>query len=280
MEPESPREALDALPLIGIRGDMGAGKDTLAEEICRLEPKYTTRKFAAALREVVRIITDIPAEETVSGDDKARDLSGRQYLASGLRQRIIDAIRHLNYQAKCGEPPVNVLRVSVQMVLILTGTDIYVPEELVTIPMTVGRLLQVLGTECFRKLVHSDIWVETLVQRWYSDSCPPTVIADTRFPNESAAIHTLGGVVILVRRGAGREDGRSAAHASERALDGEEPDLTIDNDGTIADLGLKLQAVWPLILDKTAENRRAVMQRWEQILTAAGAIGGQPDAPE
>jgi len=236
-------------PLIGIRGDMGAGKDTLAAEIGLYFPEYTTRKFASKLREAASLIARIPAGQTVSDADKAIDLSGEPHEAYRLRRRIALAI-----ECVTGVEPTP--RLSVQMFLILTGEALYVPEEMVNIHMTVGRLLQVLGTECFRALVGTDVWVDALMAPWAQEGRPPVVIADTRFPNESAAIRRAGGVVILVRRAdAGRADGRSGGHASERALDGEAPDFVLDNDGSVADLRAAFLAAWPAIL-AAAESRR------------------------
>ena len=114
--------------------------------------------------------------------------------------------------------------------------------------MTVGRLLQVLGTDCFRVHVGPDVWVDAVFRR---QNCRehPLILADTRFPNESAAVRKNGGVVILVtREGAGRADGRSARHISETALDGEEPDVTIANNGTVGDLARALDRAWPEIV--------------------------------
>ncbi len=234
-------------PLLGIRGDMGAGKDTLAAEIQKLHPAYRVWKFAAGLREAVRIITDIPAEQTVSDIDKAVDLSARKYRWLDLLGRIDSAVEHITGHASREG-------LAETMSRILTGVTAGSAEES-CIPMTVGRLLQVLGTECFRAHIGPDVWVDYLFMRWEREGRPPVVIADTRFPNESAAIRRRGGAVILVRREAAkRTDGRSTGHASERALDGEAPDVTLDNDGTIADLGKALEGAWPGIRQIAGER--------------------------
>jgi len=228
---------------------MGAGKYTLAEEICACFPAYTVGKFADALRGAVSIVADIPISATYSDADKAADLSSRSHVAGQPRQRIAGAIKYVT-----GADPAP--RLSVEMFLILTGEELYVPEEEVRMPMTVGRLLQVLGTECFRGLVGADVWVDALMVPWERSGRPPTVIADTRFPNESAAIRRAGGVVVCVLRDAAmRADGRSGAHASERALDNEVPDIVIKNDGSLADLRAAFLAAWPRILE-VAESRR------------------------
>ena len=79
-------------PVIGIRGAMGAGKDTAAGLISARHPRYSQGKFAAILRDAACCITDIPPEKTVSDADKAVDLSGRPFEAADLRERIIRAV--------------------------------------------------------------------------------------------------------------------------------------------------------------------------------------------
>jgi hypothetical protein len=236
-------------PLIGIRGDMGAGKDTLATEISLCFPEYTIRKFATKLREAVSLITNIPAEQTVSDVDKQVDLSGRPYVALVLLQRIGKAIAHVT-----GEPAQ--FSLAKQMFKVLTGTEAINLDATVYLSITVGRLLQVLGTECFRTFVGTDVWVDALITPWIQEGCPPVIVADTRFPNESAAIRRAGGVILLVRRdSAGRTDGRSTGHASEHALDDEKPDFVIENSGTIADMREAFLAILPDILTLAARRR-------------------------
>ena len=233
-------EAATLVPpvLIGIRGDMGAGKDTLAAEICREYPAFRTAKFAAKLRAAAALIADIPVERTESAEDKAVDISAPRS-ARDMFARVQQAIELVT-----GEPADRCI--AAQMFATLTGFAAARPDETAVIPLTVGGLLQVLGTECFRTLVGPNVWVNVLFAGWDAGGRPPTVIADTRFPNESAAIRARGGVVVLVRRrDAARADGRAAGHASERALDGEAPDLVLDNDGSVADLMAAFRAAVP-----------------------------------
>ncbi len=232
-----------ARPPIGLRGDMGAGKDTLAEEICRRFPEYSVRKFATILREAVQIVTDIPPERTVSDADKAVSLAGCTYGRYDLLGRLLYAIRHVTDRDPTIELGERMFAVVAEGPFAVEGGG------RVALRMTVGRLLQVLGTECFRNMVDPDVWVDAFFRRWDAEGRPPVVIADTRFPNETAAIRARGGAVVLVRRRlAARADGRDTRHASERALDDEDPDVAIDNDGAIADLGPALLRAWPSVL--------------------------------
>lgn len=87
----------------------------------------------------------------------------------------------------------------------------------------VRGLLQRIGTEAGRNIHGEDVWVRlALSSVWPADK---VVVSDVRYPNEAAAIHGRGGVVVnVVRPGCGPVND----HASERVLP---CDYTLHNDG-------------------------------------------------
>lgn len=136
--------------------------------------------------------------------------------------------------------------------------------------LTPRLLLQILGTDCGRKLIHPNIWINSLFSNYrplddtkrssmgnvidYSDCPYPNwIITDLRFPNELEAIKKRQGISIRVNRtysrepiyiqgeelsGTSRHDWEQAKpqHESETALDNETFDYIINNSGTIEDL--------------------------------------------
>ncbi len=88
------------------------------------------------------------------------------------------------------------------------------------------RLLQTLGTDWGRNMIHPEIWVMATMQRAdvaAGDIC----ITDVRFPNEAEAIKARGGLVWrVVRPCVGVLSGEAAAHESERGI----PDKYIDRE--------------------------------------------------
>lgn len=97
--------------------------------------------------------------------------------------------------------------------------------------LTPRKLLQLIGTECGRQIIHPNIWINTLfadyksnyncnycsrevtiTEHYYDSSCvmckkgnteeiyPNWIITDVRFPNELDAIKERGGIVIRVNR--------------------------------------------------------------------------------
>lgn len=98
------------------------------------------------------------------------------------------------------------------------------------------RLMQTLGTEWGRQLIHPDIWL-ILANRKLSECARNMVIADVRFENEAAWVRKQGGTVIHVLR-------KSAVpveqHVSEAGINVEVGDYWINNDGTLEELEIEV----------------------------------------
>lgn len=126
-------------------------------------------------------------------------------------------------------------------------------------------VLQNLGTEVIRNGFHDDMWIASLENKMRK-SKDDIVISDVRFPNEIAAIHNAGGIVIRVKRGSepkwfndalnynagvkkvgwalGREQlEKAGVHASEYSWIGGEIDYVVNNDSTIDDLFNSLEGI-------------------------------------
>lgn len=128
--------------------------------------------------------------------------------------------------------------------------------------------LQLMGTEAGRNVFHKDIWVTSLLNR---SKGKDVVVTDVRFKNEIKFIQDNGGIVIRVKRGE-EPDWYEAAesynrgpkrnmnyslskakmatvqiHQSEWDWIGSEFDYVIENDGTINDLGNKVNELLQFI---------------------------------
>lgn len=121
--------------------------------------------------------------------------------------------------------------------------------------------LQLMGTEAGRNVFHKDIWVASLLNRAKGRD---VVVTDVRFQNEIKYIQNSGGFVIRVKRGEDPEwiEGLSKLnidherngfmmgkniHISEWDWVGTDFDFEIENNGTIEDLGKKIDEVLQLI---------------------------------
>ena len=113
--------------------------------------------------------------------------------------------------------------------------------------------MRMLGSEFGRRMIHKNLWVETLVQEaeQLERAAPGVhiVVEDVRFANEIEAIHRLGGEVWLLRRPAVEPDMRARTrlrrffrlepplHASNVGWSRiKEYDRVIHNDGDLGNL--------------------------------------------
>jgi len=104
-------------------------------------------------------------------------------------------------------------------------------------------VLQYFGTEVMRKGMHDAIWVDSVISRYKGK---PTVISDTRFQNEIKTIKAHSGKIICVKRNPipSREWMEvHHHHLSEWDWIGAEFDYTIENNGTVDDLNLKIDSI-------------------------------------
>ncbi len=105
------------------------------------------------------------------------------------------------------------------------------------------RLLQTLGTDWGRNMIHPEIWVMATMQKIEASPEFNFCLTDVRFPNEAAAIKARGGVVWrVVRPGFGVLDGETASHESERGIPDEYVDDEIVNGGGILALQVAVDA--------------------------------------
>lgn len=114
--------------------------------------------------------------------------------------------------------------------------------------VTVRHLLQTLGTEWGRACVHPDVWLrcwEVQASALLADGLS-VVVDDVRFTNEAQLVEQLGGEMWLIHR-PGAQPGPS--HASEGGLDDWNFAQRLDNNGTVLDLHMSIEALFSANLD-------------------------------
>lgn len=93
----------------------------------------------------------------------------------------------------------------------------------------VRRLLQRLGTEVGRNLIHSEVWVDLALRD--IERGERIVVTDVRFDNEAAAIKARGGKVVeVVRPDHAGLAGANGQHASE-VIDFPRDTIVINDEG-------------------------------------------------
>lgn len=115
--------------------------------------------------------------------------------------------------------------------------------------LTPRLILQQLGTEAGRGIIHPNIWINALFANYVKTfstkdfikkdgtsmelDTPKWIITDVRFPNEAKAIKDRNGILIRVER----FNEKQSTHLSEIALDKyTDFNYVIDNNGSISDL--------------------------------------------
>lgn len=92
------------------------------------------------------------------------------------------------------------------------------------------ELMQTLGTDWARDMVHQDAWLISAQMRIKQEDTGHVVFSDVRFENEAAWIRGLGGVVIHMRRSFAMS---VRAHVSEAGVALANGDFQFDNDGPL-----------------------------------------------
>jgi dephospho-CoA kinase len=101
--------------------------------------------------------------------------------------------------------------------------------------VTNRHMLQTLGTEWGRNIIHPDIWLTATSIRIKA----PTVVTDVRFENEADWVREHGTLIHLSGRGG--LTGEEATHASERGLSLRYGDIAIDNSRSVYELHCRLK---------------------------------------
>lgn len=266
--------------IIGISGKIGSGKDTVARAIRYLtsndyklgfiskheaelwirdgkptpdfptnEPNgssWKVKRFAGKLKQIVSLLTGIPVEDLEKEEVKQKVLGEEWSKKTYYTGDTIGAAK---------------------------GDQLYY-----FTPYTVRELLQRVGTEAMREIVHSEVWINALFADYTSIKrskqirggltvtdvnayYPDWIIPDTRFPNEAKAIIDRGGILIRVTRpgkvetilesegvtysGIVASDAQliASTHPSETALDYYQFDHIVGNDGTVEQLVEKVKQI-------------------------------------
>jgi hypothetical protein len=243
--------------LIGVSGKIGSGKDLIGNIIQYLEvAKHPSGEDYDAWRHRGGFANETPTYQIKKYADKLKDMVC--LLISCTREQLEDRefkFAHLGEEWDCfitfSEPTWNYK---------LNATKQGVDLEYIR-HINPRLLLQLLGTECGRQILHPNIWVNALFadyknkeeiglydggyldgQEAYRVDKSNWIITDVRFPNEAKAIKDRGGIVIRVDRLKSELSLFNASqHESETALDDYEFDYVIDNDGSIEELVEKVK---------------------------------------
>lgn len=109
--------------------------------------------------------------------------------------------------------------------------------------LQVRDALQQVG-EGVRKMFGEDFWV----RRWLYDYVQvqnqlSVVLTDVRYENEADSIRGYGGTIVHLKRDGAGLTGAQSEHSSERGIQFHDSDILIENNGTLAELALRADAL-------------------------------------
>lgn len=265
--------------LIGISGKIGSGKDLTAEiiqyltstEYKRVGDKYSyasfivdrkignedcmssyqTRRFADKLKDIVCLLIGCTREQLEDREFKEKDL--------GEKWKCFEIYSSETHKT------VKTTLLKIEAVDFIEDNYAFHFCQIRERILTPRLLLQLLGTECGRNIIHPNIWVNSLFADYKANGdvafilkkrrgghtffaeSPKWIIPDTRFSNEAKAIKDRGGILIRIERDyalrGGPEDPKNQ-HPSETALDDfEDWDYVIQNDSTVENLIQKVKKI-------------------------------------
>ena len=216
--------------LIGISGKIGNGKDLLCDiinyvitedywtsfehymyESRKVDEVYENKKFASILKDITGKLIGCHPSQLEDREFKEKELGEEWwYYCNSL---FFDGETKMVSYLEADDN-------------IKNNTSWYI------VKLTPRKLLQLLGTEAGRHIIHPNIWVNALFADYEPDS--NWIITDVRFPNEAKAIKEKGGIMIRVNRPQFMANGRVIVkdeHESETALDDYDGfDYVIEND--------------------------------------------------
>lgn len=119
------------------------------------------------------------------------------------------------------------------------GKNKFIPE----FDMTIGQMLQKIGTDVMREGFHKNVWINALMME--IDKAPGDyVITDCRFMNEAMAIKDAGGYIWRIERPINpirNNSTRDMTHPSECEMDDYDGfDMVINNDTDLVKLESKV----------------------------------------
>jgi energy-coupling factor transporter ATP-binding protein EcfA2 len=208
--------------IIGLYGNKGVGKDTIADIITGIEPKYSKVRFGDYVRDIVTIIFDIPRDEMETTEQKQMRIPNQYIEKNILKERLRLTTRYVIGEFEENDENDRIIDMMIS-VLTIDHNDQYYE----FIPSTVRQAMQLTGTECFRESFGNDIFIKKLFDDFKGKA---VVISDLRFKNECEAVKKHGGIIFHVERRSIINDDN---HISESEIDINNADIHIVNNYSI-----------------------------------------------
>lgn len=185
--------------IIGASGKKQSGKNTLCEGIAEFfkpifgEDQVKMYSFADMLKEKVCMdVMGLTYEQCYGTDEEKNSVTTYMW------ERLPREIRHQNRRGENRAPNGEIC-------------EFIYPEGL----MTAREVMQIVGTDVFRKYFDDSIWVNATFRNIRKEGKKVALISDVRFPSEVEGVIAEDGIIFRLLRDVCETD----SHASETALD-------------------------------------------------------------
>jgi hypothetical protein len=228
--------------LLGITGPIGHGKTTLADMLAELEPSTVQTETSVVICEVVNELNKYWAADKPAPDNLESVNQWLSHLPAILEKVVHKHFRiehfHIGPEFRQAEP-------EVYAKLWEYLTDCQQNEDLVNSPITAETkphyraILQWLGGYGVTKL-DPGIWYDELLRRSKAaedNGCRLFIIGGVRFLSDARSVRRAGGKIVeIIRQNTLQIDTDDPTEQERSRLN---PDVRIDNNGTLADLRQK-----------------------------------------
>lgn len=202
--------------IVGVGGNAGAGKDTLADVLVK-KYGFTKLAFADSLKEMCSKVFELPLNYFYDREIKDSDF----LVPLEFNEEHVEAI--VDY---CKEFGVNIKDVKTQ-----TISELYLGKSL----NSPREVMQFIGTEVCRDNIDPNIWITIIKNTINKNPNKSYVVSDCRLPNERKLIKELDGYMTLVKRpNLDIIMGSKLNHASESGIGTEDDyDAIFNNESTL-----------------------------------------------
>jgi hypothetical protein len=204
--------------IIGMYGNAGVGKDTIADIITDIQSKYHKVRFGDYVRDIVNFVFGVQRDEMETTEQKNKEIPNKYIEKSILKERLMFMIKYIIGEIEDEEET----NEKIDMMISVLTND-YDDDYYEFIPKTVRQAMQLTGTECFRELYGNDVFIKKLFNDYKNQNI---VISDLRFEDECKAVKEHGGIIFYVGR---RSIVNNDKHVSESGINMDNADIHIFN---------------------------------------------------
>lgn len=245
--------ALPRVPLIGLAGLKGSGKDTVASLIREDLRHIATTSLADPIKEWVMFVFDADPNDLWGPSERRKTVLTPDWQRVGQ----LHASYTPGWASRVAQSEADADDLTNRI------SDYLLEAESLGPNTNVRTLLEDIGTEIARNQVDSNIWTECARRRIQSFRFDPNiravVLTDVRFPDEAAMVREEQGFVWRINSDKALQARSSTPHESEALVFS--PEMTahvtheIDNNGTIDELARTVTKTLNLILGKVAMDQ-------------------------